>query len=511
MKKNVLLVIPNQKWYRKECYWHLHPYALAILASMLNRDKYNIRIVDANIDNLTPKEFEETLREWVPDVMGVSILANEFGVTGHVAAECAKNVSGDIVTVLGGVYPTTRPKDAIDDENVDYIVVGEGEDIFPRLLEYIWEGGALPESGIAFKADDKITVQHRAPFIAPLDQLPYPAFDLIDYHRYATESFKHVVDSPRALPYGKMITSRGCPIGCTFCQVEEISGKITRFQSASRVVNEMVWLRDEFGIKAIEFLDDNFLGHKGRCREIFSEMIRRDVGLVWNAMNVSSFYLTEELLELMKGSGCQYVSIAVESGVERVLKDIIKKPVNLDHVKRLISKCRELGMDSTTLWVIGSPGETWNEIRETIEVAEWMDADYTKINVATPYPGTELFDMAVDGGYMSSDFDFDDLAWGQATLTTEEFSAIELTALRAFEWDRINFTKPEKRQKIARMMNITDTELDDIRRATRTSCIANILDTRRVEMGSDEDFGNSDNSTMVAPQNVGDISIAVNS
>lgn len=497
--RQIMLVIPNQKWYRNEAYWHLHPYALAILAAMFDRSQYDISIVDANIDNLSISEFQRRVRDYLPDMVGASVLANEFGCTGHLALEAAKNVSNDIITVLGGVYPTTRPADAIKPDFVDYVVIGEGEHVFPALVEHLNGQAELPEKGLAYRRGGRTVIQDRADFVEPLDALPYPAFDLTDYQRYANESFKHVVDAPRALPYAKMITSRGCPIGCTFCQVEVISGKITRYQSASRVVDEMEWLIEKYGVKAIDFLDDNFLGHKGRSHAIFDEMIKRKVPVVWNAANVSSWFLNDELLEKMKASGCQYVSIAVESGVERVLKHIIKKPVRLTHVKAMVEKVRALGMDSTTLWVIGSPGETWDEIRETIRVAEWIDADYTKINVATPYPGTELFDMAVAGGYLESTFDFDNLAWGQATLSTEEFRASDLTILRAFEWDRINFARPDKRSRIAAMMGITAAELEQIRRTTRQTAIERIV-TGQIPAGVQ----------MQAPRNVGDLSIAVN-
>lgn len=496
--KRLMLVIPNQKWFRREAYWHLHPYALAIIAALIDKTKYEVRIVDANIDNWTERQFENIVREWNPDLVGSSVLANEFGITGEITAQCVKRVAPRCVTVTGGVYPTTRPKDAVRNPAVDFAIIGEGERVFPTLLAHLFEGGELPKEGLAYRKGERTIIQERAPFVSPLDDLPYPAFELTDYHRYANESFKHVVDAPRAFPYAKMITSRGCPIGCTFCQVEVISGKITRYQSASRVVDEMEWLIDRYGVKAIDFLDDNFLGHKGRSREIFREMIRRKVPVVWNAANVSSWFLNDEILELMKESGCQYVSIAVESGVERVLKHIIKKPVKLDHVHAMVAKVRALEMDSTTLWVIGSPGETWNEIRETIRVAEWMQSDYTKINVATPYPGTELFDMAVHGGYLKPEFDFDDLSWGQATISTEEFSSTELTILRAFEWDRINFTNPERRLKIARMMQITPEELDTIRRQTRQNALEILLQKERKE------------GSLLAPQNVGDIAIAVN-
>jgi len=134
-----------------------------------------------------------------------------------------------------------------------------------------------------------------------------------------------------------------------------------------------------------------------------------------------------------------------------------------------------------------------------------MDADYTKINVATPYPGTELFDMAVAGGYLSPHFDFDDLAWGQATITTEEFDATELTVLRAFEWDRINFTRADKRQRIAKMMGVTEQELDRIRRETRRTAIEKVMYDRREVEKRAKDRG----VEILAPRNVGDLSVAV--
>lgn len=467
----VLLVIPNSKWFKKETNWHLHPYALALIAAMIDQSVYQVRILDTNIDDVSPEAFKDMIRDWRPDIVGLSVLANEFGVTGHVGVRCVKEVSPDIVTVLGGVYPTTRAPDAIKDENLDFVVIGEGEFVFPALLEHLNGRGPLPDKGLAYRLEGRPVVQERADFIPDLNALPYPRYDMIDYGRYATQSFKNLVDAPRAFPYAKLITSRGCPIGCTFCQVETISGKRTRYQSASRVVDEIEWLVDTYGVRAVEFLDDNFLGSRNRARDIFTEMARRKVPVVWNAMNVSSFYLDDELLELMRASGCVFVSVAVESGSPRVLKNIIKKPVKLQHTVDIIAKAKELGMDTVSLWVIGFPGETWDEIRLSIRAAEMVDADYTKINVATPYPGTELFDMAVQGGYIDAEFDFDNLAWGEATYSTEEFTAAELTVLRAFEWDRINFADPDKRANIARMMMFSEEQLAEVRRKTRDNAL----------------------------------------
>src|SRR5690348_12445634 len=124
--QRIMLVIPNQRWYRRESYWHLHPYALALLAAMI--PDREVRIVDANLDDLTRGEFGSLVRDWRPDLVGASVLANEFGITGHIACRIAKETLGQhcVVTVLGGVYPTTRPEAAIKDDAVDYAVIGEG-------------------------------------------------------------------------------------------------------------------------------------------------------------------------------------------------------------------------------------------------------------------------------------------------------------------------------------------------------------------------------------------------
>ncbi|MBI3793701.1 MAG: radical SAM protein [Nitrospinae bacterium] len=496
--KKIMLVTPNSKWLSEGSFWHLHPYPLTLLASALPKGRYDVRIVDSNLEDHSPEKFSDLVKSWAPDVVGVSVLANEYLVTGLKAVGAVKSVNPGIVTVMGGVCATTRPLDVIRNPNVDFAVLGEGEYVFPKLLDFIEGNGEFPAEGVARMAGDKPDIRRQVHFIKDLDALPFPSNDLIDFDRYANESFKHIVDAPRALPYAKMITSRGCPIGCTFCQVETISGGKTRFQSAKRVVDEIEWLIDKHGIRAIEFLDDNFLGNRSRAVGIFKEMIARKLPVAWNAANVSEFFLSEELLALMKESGCVYLSIAVESGVPRVLKEIIRKPVNLTHAKKMLDTARELGMDTTSLWVIGSPGETWEEIRHSIRVAEEMNSDYTKINIATPYPGTELFNMAVAGGYLSKDFDFSDIGWGLAAISTEEFSVAQLTILRAFEWDRLNFTNEEKRAKIARMMGVTLDELASIRKSTLQ---------RALQATGKAANANLTDKKVLPPGNVGDIAI----
>ena len=118
--------------------------------------------------------------------------------------------------------------------------------------------------------------------------------------------------------------------------------------------------------------------------------------------------------------------------------------------------------------IVGFPGETWSEIRQTVEYAEYLGTDYVKFNVATAFPGTKLHKMAVDQKVLAAEFDFDDIHWGEAGISTDEWTADQMTLMRIFEWDRLNFSKPEKRKKIAQMMRITEPELEEIRIQTRS-------------------------------------------
>jgi len=193
-------------------------------------------------------------------------------------------------------------------------------------------------------------------------------------------------------------------------------------------------------------------------------MIERKYDLKWNAPALALYNLDEEMIALMSESGCQYVDVAMESGIERVLKDVIHKPLNLEYGKKMLETLKKYHIDTAVNFVIGFPGETWNEIRRSLKVAEDIDVDYIKIAIATPLPNTELYNIAKEKGYLEDGFDFNNYLWGRGWIKTDEFTPNDLKVLRTYEWDRINFTNPEKKKNIARMMGVTDKELEEIRK-----------------------------------------------
>ena len=169
----------------------------------------------------------------------------------------------------------------------------------------------------------------------------------------------------------------------------------------------------------------------------------------------------------MKESGCEYIDIAIESGSPRVLKEIIGKPVRLDQAAEMASYARRAGIFVAANFVIGFPTETWEEVRQTIRFAEEVNVDYVKIFVAIPLRHTRLWDLCAETGSFREGYTDGGVRWNEGQIETDEFTARDLSILRAYEWDRINFATPERRAAIAARMRIDESQLADIRRRTR--------------------------------------------
>lgn len=446
----VVLVVPNFRWVDndKNALWHYLPYNLCLLASCI-RDIADVSIVDAYKRDLSAKELRNELCGLKPDLVGITVLMDKYGPSGHMVAKIAKELGA--ITVLGGVYATTN---TIDDPNIDYVVIGEGEYALRRLIE------------------DKLESEHVifTSKIMNLDDIPLPAYDLLDMKQYMYSADRNSVDRPSLLPYGHVMTSRGCPFGCCFCQVEQISGKEFRARSANSVLYEINWLKENYGIKSLIFDDDNLLTDKDRAKEIFQGMIDCNLVMPWKMIATAAFKLDVELIALMKLSGCEYVNIAIESGCERVLHKIINKPVNLEHAMLMVDRLKRYGIYVAANFIVGFPTETWDEIRESIAYADELNADYTKIFAAMPLRNTRLWKMCEETDSFKKDFN-GIVQWNKGQIETKDFTANDLTILRAFEWDRINFTSSEKRRKTCQMMGITEQELLKIRRQTLLSSL----------------------------------------
>ena len=484
MKKinKVVLVQPNMKWmnWNWKTSWDIHPLNLCLLGAPI-KDDYNVTIVDANLENYTPEQFKQVIVNLNPDLVGLTLLTNEYAEVAHIGAKLIREVNPEIITVLGGVYATVSYKAIYSDSNLDYICVGEGEYSFPELLNYLNGKSKFPKEGFLGRCEGELqdTSKVVRTLIEDLDTLPSPAWELVDYSCYTKRVGKITLDRPYTFPYTRLMTSRGCPVGCTFCEVEVISGGPFRYQSPERVIQDLKLFKSEHGIKAFMIDDDNFFVNRKRVKVILKAMLEEKIDLEWKAHAVPVFHLDDEIVELMAKTGCRSVALAIESGSERILKDVIRKPVKLDQVRHACKKIKEVGMDLVANFIIGFPTETWDEIRQTFKFAEELEIDYSKFFIATPLEGTILNDMVMENNLMAAHSDtsgqMTDLNWSTSKILSSEWTIDDLTVLRGYEWERINFGTPERRKKLANMMGITGEELAKLRKDTFASVSANIV------------------------------------
>lgn len=476
MVSKIVLVIPNYNWDKggkdkkeSNILWHFIPYNLCLLAAVLEQEnRYEIHVIDALAEGLSTEEFERRIREENPDFVGISVLMDFYSYTGHIAAEIVKKINPHIVTGLGGVHATANPELNVQDRNYDYVMCGEGEEMLPQLIHFINGEQQEAPKGVWYICNGEIIRGGHADLITNLDDYPLPAYHLIDYSQYAMRvGERKSLDGPAVYPYARILTSRGCPYDCCFCQVNKIVGRKFRPRSAENILSEIDWLVRTYGIKSLIFDDDNLLTNRKRAVEIFKGLEKYKIS--WKMIATAAFLLDDELIELMKKSGCVYVDIAIESGTERVLRDIIKKPLKLEKAVNVTKKLKEEGIYVAANFIIGFPGETWEEIRQTIKFAEDLNADYVKLFNAVPLPGTRLYEMAREQGALIEDFDSENINWRNGSIETDEFSIRDTSILRAYEWDRINFSTYDKRKRTADMMGITLSELNEIRKQTRRS------------------------------------------
>ncbi|MFA5392882.1 MAG: radical SAM protein [Candidatus Ratteibacteria bacterium] len=481
IKKNkvgkVMLTQPNYALLGKRT-WKMYPYSLGIINASIKND-FETLLLDPNFANLTDGEIISAVRDFKPDVVGVSTCSTEYiKSVEHMTALVRQALPGTII-VEGGVLPTVAITAAMKDKNVDYWIIGEGEVSFLELLKKL--GKPSPDlsdiKGLAFFENNESRISRPAGYIDDLDSIPFADYGNLNLLDYGSQHLKYAQGlCAKVYPYAVTITSRGCPYRCIFCSGPRISGKKVRMRSAENVLREVDELYKK-GIKEINFLDDHFLFNRKRAIDIMKGLIERKYDLLWKCGNLTVFLLDEEVLDSMKESGSYQITVSIESGNQQVLDKIIKKPVNLKKTPGILSLAKKKGFEIIANFVVGFPGETWEQIRDTFAYADKLEVDLVNFHIATPLPNTELMETCIAKGYLPKNFmeEFGNVGYTHGMISTEEFSPIELEILRAFEWDRINFRTSERKENIARIQGISLDELEKWRKDTRRKLGINVV------------------------------------
>lgn len=480
MKINkVVFIVANTSWFGKR-YWENFPYTLGLLIAILKKEGYTLDVIDANLENLSEKQLRERIKEANPDAVTISALTLEYKGCVNKSFEIVKQVNKNIITILGGIYPTLSIEIASKDENIDFIIRGEGEERLVALLREINGNRDFDKvDGLTYRKDpdSEPVIKPFVKRVTDLDKLPFPDYSNFNMDRYMNFGQKYTQNFQfRRYPVGQTITTRGCPYRCTFCSSNTVYGTGVVMRSAENVLAEIDMLVNKYGMKELLIVDDNFLLSKSRAMAIMQGIIDRKYDLLWKSNNLPIFLMDDEVIEKMKESGCYQVSVSIESGSPNTLKRM-RKPVNLEKIQPAIDKIKEVGIELISNFVIGFPGDTWDDIRECFRYAEKIDIDYALFSIATPLPGTELLEICEKENVLPPDFSLENFKYygfGRGVITTDQFTPFELEVLRAFEWDRINFKTEAKKKKIASMLGITLDELDEWRKETRLKVGVNV-------------------------------------
>jgi radical SAM superfamily enzyme YgiQ (UPF0313 family) len=360
----------------------LPPLGLACVGGALRAAGHEVRIVDAAVLPRRENGLAALLTGWRPQVVGISastaVLAPALAV-----ATTVKEHDPDVVTLLGGVHATLNPAEVVREGAVDVAVHGEGERTAVELLAALARREPLDRiPGIAYRDGEKPRVNvMRAP-VADLDELPFPAYDLLPMGSYSTPfSTPGMVTS--------MVTSRGCPYPCTFCDAFVVHGRKYRAQSAERVVAEIRLLVREHGVREVLFKDSEFTLDRGRVERFCDLMIAGGLRVSWTC-SARVDRVDGSLLRRMASAGCRVVQFGVESA-DPVVIGALKKGITAEKVLEAFRSARAAGIETVANLMVGAPGETRDSIDATRRLVREIRPDHLNVQVLVAYPGTELF------------------------------------------------------------------------------------------------------------------------
>jgi anaerobic magnesium-protoporphyrin IX monomethyl ester cyclase len=355
------------------------------LASYLKENNHEPYILDMLFDDVTEDMVNEFITENDIDTIGIGCMTCEYKAAIE-QAERLKKMNSKLRIIFGGAHPTGNPKECIETGFVDYAVVGEGEVVLSSLLTGLENDKPLDNiPGLWFKKDGQV---HAGGYAEPVDveNLPLPAFDIIDLERYfALDPPWHFPKSKRVVQLG---TSRGCPFNCSYCH--HIHGKKARLMSAEKVVSQLETLYNKYKVREIIVIDDIFNVNLERAKNICKGLIEKDIKLNLQFPNgVRGDIFDEELMSLLKKAGTHYIAVAIETASERLQK-LIRKNLKVEKALETVATAKKYGIEVGGFFLIGFPSETKEEVKETINLAIDNPFDVTFFSIVAPYEGTEL-------------------------------------------------------------------------------------------------------------------------
>jgi len=395
------------------------PLGIAYLKSYLKTrlPEVEVKLYDSNIDAIDQiinstvdismdflwDRVRNRISNYNPDIVGISVFSHSMAGEAHKVAAICKSLNPDLITVMGGSYPTLSTETVLEDKNVDLVVLSEGEIIFHNLVKAIRNNRSFDSiKGIAYLENGRIRTNQPEYKIKDLDELPYPDLDDLPVEHYGT----HVIHSAQRLieplkPIS-MLSSRGCVFNCGFCATKKVWGKV-RFRSPREVVDEIKYLKNRYDINFIKINDDLFATDPKRVIEICDLMIKEKPIENWASIGFTVEMLRHrEMVDKLIESGHHFFTFSIESGCKKTLK-MIKKPMRLEIVHKVIENLRRFKESYViSAFIVGFPFETKDDIQETYDFAASTDLNWAALNFFTPFPKTPLYDYCIESGLIQN-------------------------------------------------------------------------------------------------------------
>ena len=380
----ILLVVPNIKSFDI-----MPSLSVASLKGFINeKTKHEAKIADLVFHKKIWKKYlKEKIRKEKPDLIGLSVLSFNYPEALHIAKFIKKNFG--IKIIFGGVHVILSPHEVIENEDVDIICTGEGEETLKELLDHNLNCKNI--EGIWYKQDSKIYKNKNRKLIENLDKIAFPNFEDFELDKYFVINHNHV----------PIMTSRGCPYKCTYCSNHALSkkldGKYVRFRNVDSVMEE-IGLRIkqyyEKGFRYLHLFDDTFILYKNFVYEFCEKFMKKgfDKRLKWTA-NVRANLVTDRLVKIMKDAGCYEMRMGVESGNDYILNTVYKRNMSKEQLNNAFRTIQKQGVQLRMDFIIGAPYETINMMRESFELAKQSNGDRISFAKLYPFPGTEIKDF----------------------------------------------------------------------------------------------------------------------
>ncbi|MDD5355951.1 MAG: radical SAM protein [Candidatus Omnitrophica bacterium] len=397
----VLLINPSQeRVYGIKIMPAYPPLGLLYIGTVLKRSGHQVRLVDIDTENINEDRFKEVFKEFNPEAVGIS------SVTPTIKdalkwARTSKEIK-NVPVIFGGIHATIATDEIIENNCVDIVVVGEGEETVDDLFKELEQPAPKLRNvkGIWFKEENRPVICDRRSLIDDLDTIPFPDIALIKNPN------AFMPPDATSLPVATIITSRGCPGECSFCCVKQIFTRKFRARSVENIIREIKKLVIEDGIKEIHIADDTFTLIKQRVLDFCKEVKQQNIKVNFQFMNgLRADFVDRDILMALKGIGFKTVGYGVESASPDILKNI-KKSIPLDTTRKVFKLSKELGFEIWAFLIFGLPGESERTIRQTINFTKEIDPDFAKFFILKPYPGSEVYkQFKKDNLLLSNNYD----------------------------------------------------------------------------------------------------------